>query len=221
MLSCDEFCKAYWTHYISLEKEFTNTLTYVSLDADNYATYSEAYAKLILQIGSEVDVILKIYCKLFQPDFNGKYITDYKNIIVIKKPEFSGQRVALKNTNTTLQPWENWDEDKDCSPYWWTVYNKVKHERTDSGEINSVTKEYFKFANLNYTLSALAGLYQALIYVYYMIASAEGKRISVPLPGSRIFELEGNIWDTINFYGDFALYINDEGQAEMEEGFSY
>ena len=222
MLSCDEFCKAYWAHYISLEKEFTNTLTYISLDADNYSAYSQAYAKLILQIGSEVDVILKIYCKLLKPEFNGNCILNYRRLIMEKKPEFCEQMVSVMNKNITLQPWKNWiNEEEESSPYWWTVYNKVKHERTDTGKINSVEKEYYKFANLNYTLSALAGLYQILLYIFHMIANAEQKRILVPLPCSHIFQLVGNIWDTVDFFGDYAFYLDDENHLIMEYGIPY
>ncbi|QNK40967.1 hypothetical protein [Caproicibacter fermentans] len=215
MLTDSNFSKVYWAHFISLEKEFINTLTYVSLDTDNYLTYSETYAKLILEIGSEVDIILKVYCKLLKPTFTGTRIGDYRSLIKMKKPNFCKQIVSVKSTDIILQPWENWNKER---PYWWTAYNKIKHDRTGSGSIESVTKEYFKFANLKYTILALAGLYQVLIYIYYTIATTEGKRVLVPLPGSRLLQLVGDIWDNIDFFGDYAFYIDNNGGLIMESG---
>jgi hypothetical protein len=228
MLSCDEFCKVYWRHFISLEKEFVSTLTYVSLDTDNFSTYSEAYAKLILEIGSEVDVVLKVYCKQLKSNFKKDKIDDYSYLIKNKNPEFCNQIVSVQNTNITLPPWENWNIEYETiskgkrkihntSPFWWVAYNKIKHERTDLVKIESVKKESYKFANLKYTLSALAGLYQTLIYIYYDLAHAENKRIFTPLPGSRILQMVGSTWDSVEFYYDYALYIDyNDGFAKQE-----
>lgn len=33
----------YWNQYISIEKEFAETVNYVALAEDNYRTYSDAY----------------------------------------------------------------------------------------------------------------------------------------------------------------------------------
>ena len=78
-------------------------------------------------------------------------------------------------------------------------------------EIDGVKQEGFKFATQKYTLLALAGLYQIMVYLYYKIAVDEGKGIMTPMPGSRLFKLSGGIWDAINFYGDSAFYVNDDG----------
>ena len=59
----------FWTHYIMLEKEFMTTILYVRIDKDNSNTYSDAYIKLLLQIGSEIDVVAKETCKLLNPKF--------------------------------------------------------------------------------------------------------------------------------------------------------
>lgn len=93
----------------------------------------------------------------------------------------------------------------------------VKHHRTESGSIEGESKEYYKFANLEYTLFALAGLYQILIYYFFELAKTE--RIKVPLPGSHLFELSGGKWDTIIFYQDFAFYVDDsDGNLYSETG---
>ena len=50
MITSQEFIRLYWGNYILLEKEFIKTIEYVSIDEENYATYSKAYAKLLLEI---------------------------------------------------------------------------------------------------------------------------------------------------------------------------
>ena len=221
MLNCDQFTDVYWAHYISLEKEFASTLRFVSIDPINDNTYSEAYSKLLLEIGSEVDVVLKEYCKMLQSTFTGDTINQYKSLINSIKPDFGTQEVILLKTGTKVTPWLAWTgsitESGDVvnNPYWWKVYNKVKHERTDIGTIALETKEYYKFANQKYTILALAGLYQILIYIHYELATTEGKQVVTPLPGSRVFELTGGSWNTNQFYRDVAVYV-DDGNLIME-----
>ncbi len=52
-------------YYILLEKEFAETLEYITLDADNYNVYSARYIKLLLQIGSEIDINAKLLCSQY------------------------------------------------------------------------------------------------------------------------------------------------------------
>lgn len=56
-MSEEEFVNLYWKQYIMIEKEFRQTTKYVALDSINFKTYSDAYIKLLLQIGSEVDIV--------------------------------------------------------------------------------------------------------------------------------------------------------------------
>lgn len=223
MLSCDKFIDIYWAHYISLEKEFASTLHFVPIDSINNNTFSEAYSKLILGIGSEVDVVLKEYCKTLQPSFHGDTIDHYRTLINVSEPDFCTQDVLVLINGTKVKPWLAWSNSiieagqTISNPYWWKVYNKVKHKRTEIGTIALETKEYYKFATQNYTLLALAGLYQILIYIYYELATAEGKQAVTPLPGSRLFELTGQTWDANQFYRDIAVYV-ENGVLVMESG---
>lgn len=74
----------YWNQYISIEKEFAETVNYVALAEDNYRTYSDAYIKIMLQLGSEVDIALKLYCQILDKQFYIKTLinieTSSKNI---------------------------------------------------------------------------------------------------------------------------------------------
>lgn len=203
-----EFLRTHWGHYTLLEREFLQTLPYVNLEYANGITFSYAYQKLLLEIGSEVDVTLKAYCRYLGANSKVKSITKYREYITSRRESFNTQKVLLINDNRELIPWLNWQSDN-LSPFWWTAYNKVKHNRTTTGTINNIKQEYYKFANQDYTLEALAGLFQTYIYHYCEIATAEDKRVVTPLPGSRLFELTGGSWDDVEFYGEFASYIDE------------
>ncbi len=211
-MTCEEFSNIYWSQYISLEKEFAATLYYLALDINNESAYSQAYSKLMLEVGSEIDVVFKEYCKLIDSSFKGSYKTigRYKESIKNNKPDFITQEVTIINYDRTLYPWIEWNTLPDA-PWWWTAYNKVKHSRTSIVEIDGQRQEGYKFANQKYTILALAGLYQIMVNFYHQLADGEGKRIITPMPGSRIFKMTGGGWDSISFYGDSAFYINDEG----------
>ena len=208
-ITCNEYSKVYWANYVSLEKEFLTTLQYVTLDVENYNTFSEAYIKLMLEIGSEIDVVLKLYCKILSSDFSKDRITDYCKCIKSEKPDFCEQKVKLINKELILNPWKNWALPTPCSPYWWTAYNKIKHERTDYGTINEISKEYYKFAHLENVLLAMAGLYHCSLSIYYELSSNEERDILIPLPGSRLFQMIGGVWDGMIFYQDYAFYIKN------------
>lgn len=216
-MTTKEFLSIYWNQYILLEKEFLKTLQFVSLNEDNKRTYSNAYQKLILELGSEIDIALKQYCLFLESSFKGEKIHDYKKIVTLKKVEFVEQEIKVIVTDEVLQPWRLWNEGKN-SPYWWTAYNKIKHDRASFGEIDGIKQLYYKFANQEYTLLALAGLFQILVYLYYDLACYERERITTPMPGSRLFELQGGIWDSVQFYRDYAFYINDDGHLIYETG---
>lgn len=222
-----DFTNSYWKNYILLEKEFAATLNYVSLDMDNYSTFSSSYLKLILQIGSEIDVVTKALCNYYDETKAPENMNAYKDILMEHESDFYNIEVKIISARNkySIKPWEAW-EIQDIgtnvnNPTWWKVYNKVKHHRNSIGTICGIEKEYFKFANLEYTLFALAGLYQLLIYFYYELAKDD--RIQTPLPGSRIFNLSGNKWNNIIFYHDSAFYINDStGHLHHRVGaFSY
>lgn len=53
----------YWQHFLALEADFAGTSRFVEFAQQNFATFSIEYAKLLLAIGSEVDVLCKIVCE--------------------------------------------------------------------------------------------------------------------------------------------------------------
>lgn len=211
-MTTNEFTDVYWSQYVLVEKEFTSTLSCVSLSPENKKTFSFAYQKLLLEICSEIDVVIKQYCKILDPTFAGEGITRCYECIKEKDMSFFTQGVQLLNLEYIIYPWKKPEEDDSRfkSPFWWMAYNKVKHCRTSIGEIDGVQQEYYKFANQEYTLYAMAGWYQILVNIYLRLATQEEKKVKTPLPGSRLFELIGGIWDSLHFFGDFALYFDGE-----------
>lgn len=218
-MKSEKFILIFWKYYISLEKDFISCFDFVELDEINYSTYSTKFAKLILEIGSEIDVVLKKYCRYLDKSFRGSKIDKYHECILKNKKTFSKETVDIYNKNIVLTPWVEWN-NKEINPLWWKIYNQIKHERTTKIEYYDIKMEAYKFGTLGNTLNALAGLYQILIYFYYDISSKENNQINSPLPGSRLFQLSGPLSKKIVFYTNDAFYIED-GKLMWEHGSFY
>ncbi|MDZ5760353.1 hypothetical protein RAK27_17070 [Carnobacterium maltaromaticum] len=176
----DDFINVFWEYYFGLENDFIFTIRYVSITESNYKTYSTEYAKLLLSICSEVDVILKKIC-----DFEGskmKNVNDYLQKIIKKELMEKNNKVTLKSPHSklTLTPFDRWKETKNLS--WWTDYNKVKHNRSENIEK----------ANLKNVLTSLSALYLLENYLYQKIIKDEVDVIDFIEPPSKLFSLN---WD--------------------------
>ena len=194
-----EFEQKYWNYYLTLENDFMETQRYVSIDEDNYITFSVEYAKQYQTICSEIDVICKDYCKFLEPDIKAENIMGYASVLLNHKPDLITRIVKIKTVATVvLNPWCDWKTDnvspfdrgseENNSPVWWTYYNKVKHNRTG---LDSDNKEFFKYANQINTLNSLAGLFILVMYYYKDIALSESQdNVTIPNPPSRLFELK-------------------------------
>ncbi|MDD4251411.1 MAG: hypothetical protein PHX27_04435, partial [Candidatus ainarchaeum sp.] len=168
-----DFVKHYWKYFISLKKCFLETENFVFIDKENFKTFSLEYDKIFQSICSEIDVILKTICKIFDANSNADKMNKYKSVLNKYLPKINEEKVLIGNTNVTLKPFENWT--KNLAPEWWTCYNKVKHERTTTcTKTNSpfYKKQYFKAANLENTLNALSALY---ILEFYCLLLVEKK----------------------------------------------
>lgn len=214
----EKYLQFYWKNYIALEKEFFTTLEYITLDSDNYQAFSLAFIKLLLQIGSEIDINAKILCEQYNKHAKLDNMDDCRCGIMESEVGFYDTEVTiLQHCNIPpFKPWGSWKDGK--NPSWWRAYNKVKHERMETGKIGDVRKEYYKFANLENTLFALGGLYQLCIHVYFGLVDLQ-EMIKVPIPGSHLFKLSGNRWEEIQFYQDLAFFVDsDSGHLVYESG---
>lgn len=58
------FSKIFWKQYLLLEKDFLETDEFVTIDKNNFKTFSSRYTYLLLNICSEIDSIVEEYCKV-------------------------------------------------------------------------------------------------------------------------------------------------------------
>ncbi len=218
-MNLNDFERLYWSHYFLLERQLLDTFRYVALDEINMRTYSIEFLRLILEIGSEVDVVAKQFC-LTLGNKDAEKMPQYESCFAEKVPEFTKQGVLLNRNGyeILLHPWdEKSNGDDKTFLTWWKVYNKLKHNRTSKGQIKEIKQEYYKFANQENTIHLLAALYQMLIYMFYNLALGEGFCRRTPLPGSRLFRLVGGKWDSVDFFGETAFRVDSQTGQLMYE----
>ena len=145
--------KHYWHYFLAIEDDFVKALRYVDLDDANMDTFSIEFARIILAVGSEIDVLAKVLCKEHSLSIMPENIEGYRKAITAKFNGFVELEVMILRAERSVKPWESWCEDK--SPSWWKAHNDVKHERN----VN------FKQATLKNTLEAMAGLFVLVCYV--------------------------------------------------------
>ncbi len=219
-MTCNDFINVYWKNYILIEKEFTNSLSYISFSLDNYETYSKSYVKLLLELGSEIDNVFKSFCEYYNTSKKFESIANYKSFLNSYMPNFNKQSVVLIDTNSYISPW-NYTYDNGRKIVWWVAYNKVKHDRHKVVTINGVKKLSHKFANLENCLNALAFLYQLLLNWYRELAIGQKESLLYPLPGSRLFKLTGDGWENIRFVFDDYFYIDNGNLYDSSSSFPY
>lgn len=177
----------HWRQFLALEEELMQVARYIEFSEDNFNTYSIELASLILGAGSEIDVVAKQICKKLKPSSKAKNIGQYGNQISAEMPTVGTFKLTLPKYGLELQPWVNWTAKPRKNPYWWTSYNKVKHERHN----------HFNQANLTNALNAVGGLYILVLYLYEQLATAG--RLS---PNPTLFRPHSDffggtsVWDT-------------------------
>ncbi len=209
----DEFESLYWKQYLMIEKEFKLTEKYVTIDRLNFKSYSDSYGKLLLQIGSEIDVVAKKLCNEINANATANTIDQYAPLITGHFSEFTQVTVTCRGID--LNPWKGWTSGTSGtpgSPVWWRVYNGVKHNRNKTEtymllDNSSVTDVNYKLANQGNVINALAGLYQLEQYFYSIIL--HDVRVDTPIPGSRLFRLMDHGWENKRFGKDALVYVNE------------
>lgn len=156
-------CKSFFDYYLSLEKDCFDTEYYIAFHEKNFSAFSVEFAKQLLSLCSEVESVLKKICALLDQTKAFRNIDDYRECITGNFKFFASESVYFMNMHATLKPWLNWS--KSMNPDWWHDYNQVKHKRTEldnAGELN-----FFR-SNLENVLNALAALYVAEEYLFYL-----------------------------------------------------
>ena len=143
----------HWKYFLILEKEVIDALEYVELSHKNHDTFSNRFNKILLSIGSEVDVTMKVLCIKFGAPQKTSNIDSYRSDIMKIRPSFSNIEIEILNYGK-IRPWESWLNN--INPTWWRDYNDLKHERD----------AYFEKGNLENIIQSLGGLYSVLLYLY-------------------------------------------------------
>jgi hypothetical protein len=144
----------HWQYFLALERDLIETTYYVEMAAENFRTFSVAYARLFLTAGSEIDVLCKLLCHQINAATKAEKIDEYRQEITASFPRFPSMRVLVPRYALVLEPWVAWSEQD--SPQWWGLHQKVKHER----------HAYYQAANLENTLQAVAALFCLVLYHY-------------------------------------------------------
>ncbi|CAN7570174.1 hypothetical protein [Pararhizobium sp. LjRoot238] len=138
-------------------------LDYVELHEANANSFGDNFAKLLLAVGSEIDVIAKAICADVAPNERASNILHYRDIL---KASFNGihnASIDIMRTGDPLTPWDSWGQADARSPNWWRAYNDVKHDRV----VN------FDQATQRNALNALGGLLVLNMYYYRTVAHPE------------------------------------------------
>lgn len=143
-----------WYYFLSIERDFIRTIDYVELHPDNSTAFSNEYAKLMLLIGSEIDVVAKLLCAREAPDQSARNIIQYRTILTTRFTGLHTIEIDIARYKMKIKPWLSWNPENPSSPAWWTAHNAIKHERD----------KHFLKANQRNTVEALCGLLALLLY---------------------------------------------------------
>lgn len=159
-----------WHYFLALERDFVETTDFVEPRSANFATFSNAYAKLLLLVGSEVDVVAKQLCAGCPTGQSSSNIVQYQAAITSAFPGMHATTVKVSRYGLEFTPWQIWGAQSPTSPTWWKAYNEVKHSRDSS----------FDKANLGNLFDAFAGLLVLELYLY--------RRLDDLQPRPRLFD---------------------------------
>ena len=147
-------CKAFYSYYLSIEKDCFKTEPYAAFHENNFSAFSIEYAKLLLSICCEVETVLKKICYEIQSDEKYENMAQYRKCVMKYFCKFTSESVLYRNMNYRISPWLDWKEAK--APKWWKDYTDIKHKRADLDEHGQLN--FYKAKQEN-VLQALAALY--------------------------------------------------------------
>ena len=94
-----------WYYFLSIEKDFVRTINFVELHTANSKAFSNEYAKLLLLLGSETDVVAKMLCNKIEPAKRAENIDDYRAIITTKFPGMHTIEIDIPRYGLKIKPW--------------------------------------------------------------------------------------------------------------------
>ncbi len=180
-----EFLNIFWKQYQIIEKDVRISSEYVDIHKSNYSTFSSRYINMFLNICSNIDSLIEIYCKIVEEDdYRKKYsIHDRLTPVLRKFPDIRLDAVRTIDTfeDIELKPFSAFVGDRIAD--WWNDYNLVKHARSDRNEKTGMYN--FQRANQKNVLMALAAYFIVCNRIYEEICEISATK-KLPLK-SKLF----------------------------------
>ena len=191
-----------WHYFLALERDLIGTTDFVEPHFGNATSFSNAYAKLLLLVGSETDVIAKALCRQVPGAAAASNIMQYRSILLDAFPGIETVEIYVARYGMALTPWGAWAIEDPTSPGWWKAHTNVKHHRT----------EQFGDANQRNVFDAFAGLLVLELYYY--------RSVSYLQPSPALFDR--GFPEAITDSGHHAMpgleYVHGTGLARWELG---
>lgn len=174
-----EFLNIFWKQYQIIEKDVRISSEYVDIHKSNFPTFSSRYINMFLNICSNIDSLIEIYCKMVEEDdYRKKYnIHDRLTPVLRKFPAIRLDAVRTIDTfeDIELKPFSAFVDGRIAD--WWNDYNLVKHARSEKNE--KTGKYNFQSANQKNVLTALAAYFIVCNRIYEEICeiSATPKKL--------------------------------------------
>jgi hypothetical protein len=180
----------YWKHFMALERDLEIISHYIEIDKSNFTVFSVELLKLLLALGSEIDVVLKVMCLTIDSSKKSDNINEYREIVLRQYPLLPQLRVKHIESSILLEPWAEWASG--TNPQWWKAYNEIKHDRTSK----------YSAANLQVVLNASAGLFISVLYQKYLSEGGNYDRRAIVRTESKLFDTveEGGLFSPATTY---------------------
>lgn len=146
----------HWNYYLAIESELKTLTRFIEFSENNFKTNSIELSKLLMTLGSEIDVILKLICKDIFKEIKGN-MKGYLEVLIKELPIILNESIYINQYNIELKPFK--DCTSESTPFWWSSYNKVKHHRYDN----------YEKANLENVLYASGALLILNVYYYTLL----------------------------------------------------
>ncbi|MCK5845038.1 MAG: hypothetical protein KAG97_10040 [Victivallales bacterium] len=145
----------HWEYYLTLVEDIDAISRFIHPCPENFKTFSIELTRLLLSIGSEIDVVCKVLCQEVDSSSSPKHINHYKDVLLKKYPDIPSIEVSMPKYGISRTPWSQWSSA--TNPTWWADHNHVKHNRHNR----------FKEANLINVIDAAGALCVLVAYLYH------------------------------------------------------
>lgn len=153
----EEYERTSWAYYLILEERFKITTRYISLDIENFPTFSYELFDQLMLICAEIETTLKRVTGIGEHSIgeNGRQRnTTIKDLVprsLELLPELKEIQVQLlQDKNISFMHFQNLNFDSNGPLFsWWTEHNHAKHDRLNMEQCE----------NLENVLKALSALY--------------------------------------------------------------